>query len=419
MRMGGAIEADVEVENATFPDRLERETDYHDLYGRTMSNPNPISPLRESDYEAIEAAVMETEKGRWFLAEYARRNRSSDTETVLNAISGLERLLKRERRPDVDRIRFDIAEMKDAIERTKLEIAQIKLDRSDESRFETASNELDAIVTHTEAATSSILDSAEKMQEVIWTMREGGIDGEVCDALESLVMTIYESCSFQDLTGQRTQKVVHVLRYLESRIDAMIDIWGMEEVEVADRSAAARSHAESDQRPDAHLLNGPAREGEGVGQSEVDDLFGAVGNGTEVGADFNDQDFDTIEFDAIEFDAIEFDGPEAGPEEMAAAEETEEVYPDPERASVFAAADDIDETASLDRAVGLDGGVTAVDEQDAEASGVLARATEAMEEAIGTLREVAAGTAAPRQVRKPSSDPLDGLSKSERQALFS
>ena len=30
-------------------------------------------------------------------------------------------------------------------------------------------------------------------------------------------MQIYTACSFQDLTGQRTGKVVQVLRYLESR----------------------------------------------------------------------------------------------------------------------------------------------------------------------------------------------------------
>jgi len=34
--------------------------------------PAPI-PLSEADYDLIEAAVMETGRGRWFLAEYARR----------------------------------------------------------------------------------------------------------------------------------------------------------------------------------------------------------------------------------------------------------------------------------------------------------------------------------------------------------
>jgi hypothetical protein len=46
-------------------------------------------PLNAADYDAIEAAVMETRRGRWFLAEYARRNRSADTEMLLAAIRRL------------------------------------------------------------------------------------------------------------------------------------------------------------------------------------------------------------------------------------------------------------------------------------------------------------------------------------------
>lgn len=45
------------------------------------------------DYDAILAAVSETPRGRWFLGEYARRNRTADTALVLGEISRLENLL--------------------------------------------------------------------------------------------------------------------------------------------------------------------------------------------------------------------------------------------------------------------------------------------------------------------------------------
>src|SRR5437588_170020 len=51
----------------------------------------------ESDYEAICAAVMESARGRWFLEEYARRNRQADTALVLTAINRLEHLIQLER----------------------------------------------------------------------------------------------------------------------------------------------------------------------------------------------------------------------------------------------------------------------------------------------------------------------------------
>ena len=49
--------------------------------------PEGISP---ADFEAIEDAVMETERGRWFLAEFIRRHRAEDTVHILAAIARLE-----------------------------------------------------------------------------------------------------------------------------------------------------------------------------------------------------------------------------------------------------------------------------------------------------------------------------------------
>ena len=44
----------------------------------------------QADYDAIAGAFMETARGRWFLAEYARRNRNADTATVLEAVARIE-----------------------------------------------------------------------------------------------------------------------------------------------------------------------------------------------------------------------------------------------------------------------------------------------------------------------------------------
>ncbi|WP_075215602.1 protein phosphatase CheZ [Mongoliimonas terrestris] len=396
------------------------------------------APSLQADYEAIEAAVMETEKGRWFLAEYARRHRAADTAQVLAAIGSLERVLKRERRPDIDRIRLDIGEMKDAIERTKLEIAQIKQDPpAGSSRFEKASNELDAIVSQTETATSEILGAAEKIQEYAFVMREAGVDEAICDEVESLTTTIYMACSFQDLTGQRTQKVVHVLRYLESRIDAMIEIWGMGEETL---QAAVETPANPfDTRPDAHLLNGPQMEGEGVAQSLVDDMFGtgavdpfdALGDLDDLPtAGHADDAADNMAFDAIvaeDDDAAEAMAAEAfaGPDDVTEADDGSAAD------ALVAAVDDADEAltadgegveaevtleaeASADEAGALDVGADSVDGGAEDA--VLARAAEAMEEAIGTLKGVSEVVG---RDKPAAEDPLARLSRSERQALFS
>ena len=72
----------------------------------------------------------------------------------------------------------------------------------------TATEELDNVVEATEQATSEILQAAEEIQEVAWTLREKGAEAELCDTLDQRATDIYTACSFQDITGQRTAKVV-------------------------------------------------------------------------------------------------------------------------------------------------------------------------------------------------------------------
>jgi chemotaxis regulatin CheY-phosphate phosphatase CheZ len=192
-----------------------------------MSRSTSLTPLSEHDYETIETAVMETSRGRWFLAEFARRNRVADTGQVLEAIGRLERFVAGERTAqDIERVRYELVEMADAITRTKSEIAILRPAEGVPSRFEEATEALDGIVRTTERATSDILEAAEQIQEAAWTLRElDSADVDMCDELDRRATDIYTACSFQDITAQRTTKVVHVLRYLEGRINAMIDLW--------------------------------------------------------------------------------------------------------------------------------------------------------------------------------------------------
>jgi len=193
----------------------------------TLAPPSAPPPPTEADYEAIHAAVMDSVRGRWFLGEYARRNRNADTDLILAAIGRVAAPAPERPAPSpADRVRFDLAEMARAIAQTRSEIASIKPEGDAKGSLSEATEELDSIVHTTERATSDILAAAEQMQEIAWTLRERGADPEVCDALDRRATDIYTACSFQDLTGQRTRKVVEVLRFLEERIRTMIDIWG-------------------------------------------------------------------------------------------------------------------------------------------------------------------------------------------------
>ena len=89
----------------------------------------PTSRRSETEYEAICAAFMETMRGRWFLAEYARRNRNSDTKLVLAAIERIEAAMQAgNTNPSLQRLRSELAQMQRAIASTKLDLAAIESD---------------------------------------------------------------------------------------------------------------------------------------------------------------------------------------------------------------------------------------------------------------------------------------------------
>lgn len=62
-----------------------------------MTEPQPLPP---EDYDAVEHAVQSTERGRWFLQEFARRIHAEDARAVLAALGSLEgHVFDRRRQP--------------------------------------------------------------------------------------------------------------------------------------------------------------------------------------------------------------------------------------------------------------------------------------------------------------------------------
>jgi len=295
-----------------------------------MANLPVPAPLSDADYEAIEGAVMETARGRWFLAEYARRNRNADTNMLLKALDRIESAMRGQSSVEpVDRVRFDLVEMSKAIARTKTEIAAMKPDAEHHGKFGEASEELDSVVQHTEAATSDILACAERIQEMAWTLREQGLDAAACDLLDANATEVYTACSFQDLTGQRTRKVIGVLRYLEGRINAMIDIWGLDgamSAEAAETRAVETGKA---------LLNGPARPGHGLDQADVDMVMGPAASSRD--AEEIAPPLPPVEEAVIEI-AVAEEGNESARDEAAEDEIADDEWEERPRPSMRAAA---------------------------------------------------------------------------------
>jgi chemotaxis protein CheZ len=146
------------------------------------------------------------------------------------------------------------------IQKARDEIADLQPNDIRHTRIPGASMELDAVVRDTEAASDAIMSEAEALL-MIDPVDLAAYKGEVDVAM----MRIIESCSFQDLTGQRVRKVTTTLRQIEERVSQFANALRVKD--------AAREESPEDRRRRELLLNGPAINGPEVRQDSIDELF--------------------------------------------------------------------------------------------------------------------------------------------------
>ncbi|MDF0518183.1 hypothetical protein P0R31_13170 [Bradyrhizobium yuanmingense] len=131
----------------------------------------------EQDYDAIREAFMETARGRWFLGEYAKRNRNADTRMVLDAVAKIEETLAAQRQPVVeDRLPEALVEIRRAIR----EAETIALAAVDPGAIE--------------ASLAPIPRGVRIIKEISWRWREIGADGRICDLIDSQLASIEAAC---------------------------------------------------------------------------------------------------------------------------------------------------------------------------------------------------------------------------------
>jgi hypothetical protein len=155
---------------------------------------------REEDYAAIAEAFMETSRGRWFLTEYAKRNRNADTRMVLDAVARIEQSLTAQREETLEREAslqreegLSVQQAAEAVaaataaqERLTEALAAIR--SSVEAAEESAVEALDSLAL--EQRLAPVRKGARVLREIAWRLREIGNDGRICDLIDSQVTVI-------------------------------------------------------------------------------------------------------------------------------------------------------------------------------------------------------------------------------------
>src|SRR6202521_1786553 len=187
-----------------------------------MSQPVTRSAI-DAEFEAIASAVNDTSRGRWFLSEYARRNRNADTRLVLEMLARVERTTARRTGGlEADRLRGDLVELTEAIARAKADMAAAGSETSAAEVAREAPKALETIVVTSERTTGDVLNATERIQEVAWMLRERGMPASICNELDALTAEVYSVCAAQDLNHRRIVLLTDLLRLVEGRIETML-----------------------------------------------------------------------------------------------------------------------------------------------------------------------------------------------------
>ena len=240
------------------------------------------SPMAMPDVVDVDAGPMhheimaELRAIRAQMAAASARKSETPTAAVAREVSETQVLLEtyRAQIEQCEKLKVELDLIHDAINRTKREIATLHGTSFDGEEMAKVNGELGAVVGGTEEATQQILEAAESIDNAATALsRVTSPDQQklLSEEIQERVVSIFEACNFQDLTGQRIKKVMTTMKFIEHHITIMMDIWGGVD------AIKAHSPAIIDAREgDARLLNGPKSEGDigHASQDDIDALFG-------------------------------------------------------------------------------------------------------------------------------------------------
>lgn len=196
------------------------------------------------------------------LAERLSAIRASTPDSDPEMVAEVVRAVLTTMTGDLTSIEASLLQEVEALGRTiataKQEIAALRVDDITASHIPLATDELDAIVSHTAAATDAILEVCETLDKVA-----DGLTGMPAEQLRNATTRIYEACGFQDITGQRITKVVTALKMIEAKIANIVATFSDQ------RQSAVIPQAQGPTK----LLNGPQLPAVAMDQSDIDKLM--------------------------------------------------------------------------------------------------------------------------------------------------
>ena len=176
------------------------------------------------DYDAIERAIRETSRGRWFLATYVERNRTAETRMLLDAIARLESAM-RDNGHVVENLKpmETLSALREGIGNARHDIARARRRESSPSWLPLPRFTFESIPDAVADETRAIKAAAANLEMAAQALRSAGVFHGVAQQISERVLDIVEACEAQEAATRGTRRMAQLLSELEAEIMGALD----------------------------------------------------------------------------------------------------------------------------------------------------------------------------------------------------
>ncbi len=158
----------------------------------------------ETEYRAIEATLLESARGRWFLAEHGRRARRLDSALLEDAIRRLQGSLREppallgQLRAEIEAIKAQMAETRSTL------LARPTVDEN-------------ILPTH------AILKAAEDIHDIAWSLQANPFDPKGCEQIARNAGKLYAMSQSQAAQSTRVVAAANALETSANKLEGVLE----------------------------------------------------------------------------------------------------------------------------------------------------------------------------------------------------
>ncbi|MBW2609246.1 MAG: protein phosphatase CheZ [Deltaproteobacteria bacterium] len=228
--------------------------------------------LSGKDIKDLQDVIHKLREGEFF--ELLTMEFSNKIKVVAKELIDFRKDMQKKIEPDiVEMAARDIPEASNHLEgiNKTLEESTMKIMDINEEQMEMANNQqkvLESIISGNGGGEGGLADIT--LDEALKVIEQ---QKEVLEKISNRTLTMMEPLSFQDLVGQRIQRIIKIVRSMELRVEELIVSFGIKLKK--HREDPAKTYEDLNQDVDKYMteLKGPQREGEGLDQTGIDNLL--------------------------------------------------------------------------------------------------------------------------------------------------